>query len=420
MRGLLRAHRAVIAALLVALLLRLVWLGLHHADPPRGDDKAYVNLAHSLLEGRGYTSNGNPITHYMPGWPLLLAMPLGLGLGMLGAKLLVVLLSTVLCLEAYLLGERLVSRRAGLAAAWFGAVFPPLIWYSDILLSETASATVVGLWCLVAIGYVRNGGLWRTLGLGLMTAVLIYFRAELFVLVPMPFAARALLPGTPKAREVGGGLLVIVLTLAALAPWALYNQHRLGKAVWLTSAGGIALWVVAHDPPVPDFQGPEFTAGSNRLSVPGHPEQTGARFGAEAKVLLRQHPGAYLRARLLDLPRFWLGSQTEVTPGAEVAASEALRTRDLQAVALKAIGYFSQICLVLGLVVGLLLFARRRELLLVWMIIVAKEGIHAPLMQSTRYSLHLAPLTLCFAGASLVWALDRLRFRRGAVSATRR
>jgi 4-amino-4-deoxy-L-arabinose transferase-like glycosyltransferase len=406
----LRTHRTLVAALLVALVLRLVWIAFYQAPPMRGDDKAYFNLATSLLEGRGYTSDGNPITHYMPGWPLLLSVPLGLGVGLGGVRILLCLLSTLLCLQAYWLGETLVSRRAGLAAAWFGALFPPLIWYSAVALSEVPSAALFGLWALLGARYVKNGGgLSRVAVLGLAAGVLIYFRAEMLVMAPLPFLARAIALRAGRVHELVRGAAATAVAVCLLGPWVAYNQHRFGETVLLTTAGGVGLWVVAHEPPIPDFSGPEFDAGAARLRIPGHPKLTDAAFAAEAKSFIREDPMRYLRRRLVNLPRFWIGSQSEPVPGAEPALGESLATRNWRALFWKSMGFATQTLLVGGALAGLLLFARRRELLFPWLVIAAKMAAHAPFVQSPRYSLHLAPLLFCYAGAALAWLLARWR-----------
>jgi 4-amino-4-deoxy-L-arabinose transferase-like glycosyltransferase len=327
---------------------------------------------------------------------------------MAGVRVLLCLLSTLICLEAYWLGQALVSRRAGLAAAWFGALFPPLVWYSAVALSEVPSAALFGLWALLAVRYVKDGGgLHRVIGLALLTGLLNYFRAEMTVLAPVPFLARAIALRGGRVPELLRGVLATALTLLALVPWAAYNHHRFGETIVLTTAGGPGLWVVANNPQIPDFSGPEFDAGMARMRVPGHPKQTDAAFAAEAKALIRKDPMGYLRRRILNLPRFWLGSQSEPVRGAEPTLGAAITARNWRALVLKSVGFASQVAFVVGAFVGLFLFARRRELLFPWLVIGAKVAAHAPFIQTARYSLHLAPLLLCYVGATLAWLMAR-------------
>lgn len=423
-KELLRGHRSLLAALAVALVVRLAWILLYPQVGARGDDIAYIKLAESLLAGRGYEAAGQLMTHYMPGWPLVLTIPFGLGLGLGGVRVLLCLISTAICLEAYLLGERLVSRRAGLAAAWFGALFPPLVWYSTAALGELPGAALFGLWAVVAARYARQGGGWgRVAALGLLAGLLIYVRAEMAIMAPIPFLARLFavsngwrLATAATAREVARGAAAVALTVALLLPWIGYNYRRFGEVIPLTTAGGMALWYVAHDPPLENFDGPEFTAAAAPLRVAGRPRLTDENFKNRARELIAENPGRYLQRRLVDLPRFWLGTQTEIVAGVEKSMSAAVATRDLRALALKGLGFATQTLFVLTAFGGLVVFARRRELLFPWLIIAAKVAAHAAFVQTTRYSLHIAPLLLCYSGAMVVWILDRV----SAAAAARR
>jgi len=414
--------RSLVLALGVALGLRLIFMAINPLPgaedlvargdgPPRaGDDQNYIMLARSLLAGQGYQTQGHPNTHFMPGWPLLLALPLGLGLGLTGARVLLCLLSTLICLEAYLLADRLISRRAAIAAGWFSALFPPGIWYASTLLSETPAAAAFGLWAVVAVGYVqKGGGARRVVALGLLSGLVALFRAEMIVMTPLPFVARAFL--APIKQQVAAGLAAIVLTLAVLSPWAAYNHHRFGERILLTTAGGLAIWTMARDPL---FTWPEYQEAARRFTVPGRPKLTDSRYAAEGMAIIRQRPLPYLRLRLLDLPRFWFGSQTEVVRAAAPSFSDALRTRNVTAVTLKVIGFASQTLYAVGGLLGLFLFARKRAALLPWLIVLAKVAAHALFVQTTRYSLHLAPLLLCYSGATILWSIDRVRGHQAA------
>ena len=405
-----RPGRALLAALAVALVVRLLWLFIGPDIPLRGDDKAYVALAQALMAGEGYTTLGQPIAHFMPGWPLLLALPLA-ALGILGGHLLLCLLSTSISLTAYLTARRLFSERAGLVAAWFAALFPPLIWYSKVLVSETPSAAALGLWALAAVIYFQEGGGPRRVALvGLLGGVLVLFRAEMLILAPMPFVARALAArGRAEfvqrlPRELAGALAASALTLLVLAPWVAYNQQRLGKPLLLTTAKGLALWMVSHDPPVSEVEHPTYLAAKARYKVAGDPVTTSERFEAEGRANIASHPGAYVRARVLNLPRFWFGHQTESIPDAGLG--------------LKLLGLGSQSLLVLSALGGLLWYGRSRAHLIAWLIIGAKLAAHAPFVQASRFSLHLAPLLFCYGGALLAglaaWAYRALARPRRA------
>lgn len=415
-----RLPRSVLVALLVGLALRFVWMAIDPAGAPPGergdgppiggDDESYVKLARSILAGTGYTVDGTENTHFMPGWPLLLTAMLGLGFGLTGARVVLCLLSTLICLEAYLLGQRLTSRRAAVVAAWLTALFPPGIWYATELLSETPATVVFGLWALLAVRHAQEGGgPRRVLALGLASGLLALFRAEMIVMAPLPFIARALV--APVRPQLVAGAAGLALTVAVLSPWAAFNHHRFGERIFLTTAGGLAIWTVARDPL---FTWPEYQDAARRFTVPGRPKLTDDNYKKEGVAIVRDKPWPYLRMRLTNLPRFWLGSQTETVRAAAPTWGTAVQTRNIPAIALKLIGLGGQVIYAFGGILGMVLFARRRELLLPWLIVGAKVAAHAAFVQTTRYSLHLMPLLLCYAGATLLWSFDGVRRWAGA------
>src|SRR5262245_27451410 len=243
--------------LLMALVVRLLWLVLTPETPLQGDDATYVALARSIVAGDGYVAFGEPSTHYLPGWPLVLSLVFAAGIGLHGARLLLCLASTLVTYEAGLLGERLHSPRVGRAAAWIAALFPPLVWYSRVLTSETLAAVLLGAWSLVGPAYLQAGGGGRRIlalfALGWPWAVV---PAELVVMAPLPFLVRGASGRQVRdwARAVGACLAVAV----ALAPWWLYNERRFGEFIPLSTGGGVGLWIVSRDPPITDFDAPEF------------------------------------------------------------------------------------------------------------------------------------------------------------------
>ena len=399
------------APLVAALALRLAWAALARETPLRGDEAMYVGAARSIAAGLGYSYEGHPVTHYMPGWPLLLAAPFRLGLGLAGARLLLCLVSTLVVLEAYVLAGRLSSRRTGLAAAWFTALFPPLVWYADAFTSETASAALVGGWAAAGMAYVDEGGDWRRVSsIVVLGALLALVRAELVILAPLPFLVRAATRFSPT--EIARSAVAALAVAAALAPWVIYNQRRIGETIVLSTASGVGLWIASHDPPVKEFDGPDFRDAVARLNVPGRPRETDARFAAEARARIRRDPFLYLRGRILDLPRCCLASHSEIVPGAEAALGVAWRERNLWALLVKVVGFSSQAVLILGALAGAALSYRAGGSLFLLLVAGAKFAVHLPFVQAARFSLHIAPLLCAYCAVAIVGWLDRRPSRR--------
>jgi hypothetical protein len=158
----------------------------------------------------------------------------------------------------------------------------------------------------------------------------------------------------------------------------------------------------------------EVSAALAQLWDPSHPKATDQRFAAAARALIREQPGRYLVSRLKDVPRFWLGSHTEVVASAQRSTASAWQARDYQTLLWKVTGLGSQVVLAVGSLVGLWRYGRRREMLLPLFIVLGKMAIHFPFPQFPRFSLHLGPLLLCLAAAALVWGAEKVGGWSGA------
>ena len=97
------------------------------------DDRLYVSIAKSLL------STGQLSTHHFPvGYPLFVAFVLKVSGGSLAAiriAQIAISLSTVVTVSK--ISRMLYGRHAGLIAAWITALYPPLIFISGRIMSET-------------------------------------------------------------------------------------------------------------------------------------------------------------------------------------------------------------------------------------------------------------------------------------------
>jgi 4-amino-4-deoxy-L-arabinose transferase-like glycosyltransferase len=149
---------------------------------------------------------------------------------------------------------RTAGPRAGAAAAWIAALFPPLVWLPAYALSEQL-ASVLALACAAWLGRVTDGppGLRRTgaaaiaavaaagllAGLGALTRP-----GQLFVL---PLAALLLLWRAPDRRAgLARAALFLVAAAAAIAPWTARNVAVHQRVVLVAASGGVNFWIGNH------------------------------------------------------------------------------------------------------------------------------------------------------------------------------
>jgi 4-amino-4-deoxy-L-arabinose transferase-like glycosyltransferase len=237
--------------LTVALALRLGWALAEPRTPAAidrlPDQREYLTLADGLLHGRGlrlYDARfGQDVLAYrLPGYPLLVA---ACGGSVLGVRLLQAALDVGTVAAVFLLGRRLSGRAVGLGAAMWLAVNPLYVYFSGLVLTETAFAAALA---------------WGTYGLARRStalaascfAVAVYVRPTAIALGPIlaiVSAAQWVVPNRDgrRAYQWRAAWVVPLAIFLTLAPWACRNLQRLGAPIWTTTNDGITLYDGFHD-----------------------------------------------------------------------------------------------------------------------------------------------------------------------------
>lgn len=273
---------ALVAILLLGLGLRIdyAWEG----RPPVFDATAYARIAANLEHDRGFTlgrAGTQPASDYSPGLPLLGAGVYKLTGGVHARLLRVVmaLIGALAVLFTYLIGRRLRGPVAGLIGALAVAVYPALLEYQGMLMTEPLAATLLSgavlsmLWAAdpgpVAHGSWRGGtGALRAghgpssaplpprhprvrwLVPGLLLGALALSRPEYLVVAAV--LAAVVFGYTGRAGEwrlafADTGILLVGLALVVV-PWTIRNAIALDHFVPISTGGGQVLFAGSYIP----------------------------------------------------------------------------------------------------------------------------------------------------------------------------
>ena len=255
------ARRVILAAVAAGLVLRLAFGLLYWNDKPlTHDEREYLALAHSLSAGRGFTYDPALDTGTAqqfgraPGYPLFLA---ALGAGRLDAgrapRVVQVAQALVGALTIWLIAliaGRSAGPRAGAAAAVVAAIYPPLIFISAYVLSES-------LYCGLAVGAALvlqravdglDGGDSVAPRRRLRNAVLLGILAGIGALVrpAMLFFLPLALLWLVKRRQGAAAVVAVLAFAAVVAPWTIRNLRVYDRFVLIASEGGVTFWTGNH------------------------------------------------------------------------------------------------------------------------------------------------------------------------------
>lgn len=245
--------RALLLVLLIGLALRVglaFYLPSDEAFLERLPDQLeYLGLAESLLE-RGelaivderYAAPQPLRAQRMPGYPLFVAL---CGAEVTAVRLAQALIDTLTALAAFLVGKSLLGPRYGLLAGAGVVINPYFVYFSQLILTETAFSALLA-WGTVGLLMARRRGWHWWWGIGLIVLSVHLRPTGALLAVAMAFMA-ALLPGRHPSRPtshwpLAPGLTTCLLVAIALLPWAIRNQAVLGQWVWTTTNGGITLY----------------------------------------------------------------------------------------------------------------------------------------------------------------------------------
>lgn len=256
-----RPNVALLSILILALVLRLLWvLRAETVPPPTGDPQWYFAVASNLAAGRGFTvafndqgwtpgPGGGPTTLWPPGWPATLAAAFAIfGTGLLTAKLVNVLAGVVTVYLVYRIGELSLGRTVGLIGALILALYPNNIIWSSTLFSDIYFT----MWFSIAIYLLLRGSRWRGTqalagagAVGAVAGVAALTRGQGVVLLLLAAVFWLVLCGRRDAL-----LRAVVASLAAvavIAPWTVRNLVTFEAPIVIAANDGYNLRI-GHSP----------------------------------------------------------------------------------------------------------------------------------------------------------------------------
>ena len=247
-----RARRQIAIAVMAGLALRLAFGLLYWVDKPlTHDEQEYLALAESIQQGRGFSYSTAAIGTTAqfgraPGYPAFLAV---IGAGTTTAssaptsvKIVQALLGALTIALLAVIALQAAGPSAGVVTAWLAAVYPPLVWISSYVFSES-------LFSLLAIATARTlqssvtdarHPLLRATAAGILGGAAVLVRPAMLFFLPMALIWLFWRRASRHAVALAAGSLLVI------APWTARNLRTYDRFVLVASEGGVTFWTGNH------------------------------------------------------------------------------------------------------------------------------------------------------------------------------
>lgn len=234
-----KSSYSIIIIFVLALVLRLAFIGMFDVDMAPGDDSWHKNqVALRLINGEGY--NHGHIKAYQP--PLFQLMVAGIyltfGESISLVRIIQAFIGAAVCLLLFYIGREMGSEIIGLVAGLVVAVFPQMVRYSVEFWSETlfvflmlagvyavirAEKSSPILWRSIAGVSFGLSALTREAGLILLFALLVWY----------------LLVHRSIRAALARWSVVVLFAVLVISPWTIRNYTVFKTFVPISSNGGV-------------------------------------------------------------------------------------------------------------------------------------------------------------------------------------
>jgi len=377
------------------------------------DANRYDTLAWHMAQGRGFVNAfGVPEAKDPPLLPAVLApVYLVFGHNYQVARVFFIIVGLLTVVALYWLTRALFGPRVALATGVIAALYPDLVSYSGLTMTESVYIPAL---LAAMIAFIRGLETNRPLmfaGAGAFIGLAALARPEAAPASVVLALVVVLLPLSGLRVRLRNSAIIVGTALVVLLPWTARNAVQFHAFLPVSTGAGVGLYVGSYLP----WSGLDARAGQSIYTQPFYSRLTSGRdeigqdhvLLAQAARQIRQHPLGY--ARLLPRKFFVLFRNSD-SNGIYGAANESHVA--------KALLELIYVAVLTAIVVGLISVARRRSVIeLAYLTIPAYlTVVHVLTIPAARYAFPIILLLLPLAGLGLISIIDR---RAGRASTAR-
>jgi 4-amino-4-deoxy-L-arabinose transferase-like glycosyltransferase len=404
--NLIAGNKGLIILLILAFLLRLVWIiifpSLDLEADFFSDAKDYDQTALGLVKGQGYHNQGFH-AYRPPGYPFFLAAIYKIfGHNYFAVKITQVALGTTSILLLFLIILRLLGQKVAIISALFFSFYPEFLRYPTELLSETLFIFLILLSLFLAIRSIDSNSMVFPLFSGGCLGLSILTREIGFALLPVVFLLivkrQSAAPET--GRRLRKAFLIFIATAIVVLPWTIRNYLIFHQPIVVSTNGGINFYIGNNlsatgtynfkIPPVDNPSEQQSSDNSNGNFL--YELQLNSNGYREGFKFIKQHPEFFLRGLIKKAKLFWMPPLHQIDFNQNTL-------RSLYRVLWATSYTFLLVSAVLGLVYLIMIRATIWQPILLWILLVM--GVHLLTYLDSRYRLPVMPFMIFFSSAAV-------------------
>ena len=401
-------------AFIAGLVLRLLVLSQTTDLGPRiTDEQQYVQIARNIVAGNGFGwAAGQPTSIRPPLYPGLLAATWTIAgsTNFQAVRFIQILLSLATAVLVYWLGAKAWNERAGALAAGICWLYPSLIFYDSLILTETLFIFLLDAFVAATVKLVETPRAFAAVACGATLGLAALTRSALWPLPIILCPGLLLIVKAPLPRRVALSAVVLAAYAAVVGPWAVRNTRLQHVVTIVDTMGGMNLRMGNYEYTPDDRMWDAVSLTGEKSWVHGISDDLGTgeitegqkEKWAQRKAIeyMRSHPGETLRRSLIKFADFW-GLEREFMAGVQQGMYSPPLWFNVLASAAILVAY--ALVAVLG-AAGIWMAAPRdtRMHVILLLPILVLVGAHTIVFGHSRYHLPLMPIFGLYAAAFVV------------------
>ncbi|MBA7509988.1 hypothetical protein ES705_01962 [subsurface metagenome] len=366
----------------------------------------YDTIGWNLASGDGFSLEpGVPTPVRAPVYPFFLSFIYFIfGHSYLAVRLAQTIVSALTCLVIYWLGKEIFDEGVGRVASLILALYPILIGYTGLLLTETLFTFLLSLAVLFLVRAVKNrssksyaiSGMF--LGItALCRATVIFFPLFLFVGLWAVYRVRV--------RAIVHFSIFLLMMVVVIAPWTVRNYFRFHTFLPVATGGGLTLWAGTYVPWDGKYQGAG-TEPLKSMAMKYSAIELDKRLFREGLKNIKEHPIRYLIMSIRKFPEFWVISSDVF--GIYKTSFWYIRERRYFPLFVKFCLLFLHSFLVILAIIGFSSIRQQWKSYIIPLLLICYFTGHIFLVTIARYHLPALPYVFIFTSVCLIRANKKI------------